>query len=140
RRASGHCQGVGSGRDHGRRGMGTSLDLRHRLLAEGARNRKSPGSEGVCLACGKEGALLKTVPDMVKGSLIPVGTDTTGRPKQGRDAALVSVNTPAQGRGGTLQLANTPLCEDCGVQTVASLNRLLADERHRRRGDDSVLT
>lgn len=108
--------------------------------AEVARNRKSSGSEGICLACGKEGSLLKTVPDMVKGSLIPVGTDTTGRPKQGRDAALVSVNTPAQGRGGTLQLANTPLCEDCGVQTVASLNRLLADERHRRRGDDSVLT
>lgn len=108
--------------------------------ADVARSRKSSGGEGVCLACGEVGSLLKTVPDMVKGTLIPVGIDSHGRPKRGRDAALVSVNTSAQGRGGTLQLGNTPLCEGCGSQAVAALNHLLSDERHRRRGDDSVLT
>lgn len=105
-----------------------------------ARERKGSGSEGMCLSCREVAPLLKTVPDMVKSSLIPVGVDTNGRPKRGRDAALVSVNTGAQGRGGVLQLANTPLCETCGSQAMAALNQLLSDERHRRRGDDSVLT
>ncbi|MFC4049057.1 type I-C CRISPR-associated protein Cas8c/Csd1 [Actinomadura syzygii] len=108
--------------------------------ADVARARKGSGNEGICLACGKVGSLLKTVPDMVKGPLIPVGIDANGRPKRGRNAALVSVNTPAQGRGGSVQLVNTPLCEDCGEQAIAALNRLLSDERHRLRGDDSVLT
>ncbi|QXJ21567.1 type I-C CRISPR-associated protein Cas8c/Csd1 [Actinomadura graeca] len=105
-----------------------------------ARRRKGSGDEGICLACGSIGPLLKTVPDMVKSSLIPVGIDTSGRSKRGRDAALISVNTGAQGRGGVLQLANTPLCETCGSQAMAALNHLLGNERHRRRGDDSVLT
>ncbi|GAA1579287.1 type I-C CRISPR-associated protein Cas8c/Csd1 [Actinomadura kijaniata] len=105
-----------------------------------ARNRKSSGQEGICLACHKHGPMLKTVPDMVKSTLIPVGVDAKGRPKRGRDAALVSVNTSAQGRGGDLQLVNTPLCEGCGAQAMAALNHLLGHERHRRRGDDSVLT
>ncbi|MFB7716232.1 type I-C CRISPR-associated protein Cas8c/Csd1 [Nocardia sp. NPDC056100] len=106
--------------------------------AQVARARKSSGTEGLCLSCGNVGTLLKTVPDMVKGNLIPVGVSTTGRPKPGRDAALVSVNTAAQGRAGKLQLVNTPLCEDCGSQAMATLNTMLADENHRRRSNDSV--
>jgi CRISPR-associated protein Csd1 len=108
--------------------------------AQEARRRKSSGGEGICLACGDTGPLLKTVPDMIKSSLIPVGIDSNGRPKRGRDAALISINTSAQGRSGVKQLANTPLCETCGAQAMAALNQLLSDERHRRRGEDSVLT
>ncbi|MFF4242738.1 type I-C CRISPR-associated protein Cas8c/Csd1 [Actinomadura geliboluensis] len=108
--------------------------------AQVARERKSSGGEGICLACGEVGPLLKTVPEMVKSSLVPVGIESNGRPKRGRDAALISVNTSAQGRGGTLQLANTPICETCGAQAMAALNHLLADEHHRRRGEDNVLT
>ncbi|WP_280380487.1 type I-C CRISPR-associated protein Cas8c/Csd1 [Nocardia wallacei] len=105
-----------------------------------AQARKSSGAEGLCLSCGAAGPVLKTIPDMVKGSLIPVGVDAKGRPKRGQDAALVSVNTTAQGRQGTLQLGNTPLCEDCGGTAVAALNRLLTHPRHHRRGEDTVLT
>ncbi|MEV4254541.1 type I-C CRISPR-associated protein Cas8c/Csd1 [Spirillospora sp. NPDC049652] len=105
-----------------------------------SRDRKSSGLQGLCLSCHREGSLLKTVPDMIKSSLIPVGVDSKGRPKRGRDAALISINTSAQGRGGQQQLGNTPLCEDCGAQVMAALNHLLSDARHRRRGDDSVLT
>ncbi|UAK31962.1 type I-C CRISPR-associated protein Cas8c/Csd1 [Nocardia asteroides] len=111
-----------------------------KLWAAVARIRKSSGGEGFCLSCMNLGPLLKTVPEMVKGSLIPVGVDASGRPKRGRDAALVSVNTSAQGRMGTLQLANTPLCEDCGGQAMAALNSLLSDPQRHRRGEDTVLT
>ncbi|WP_028478993.1 type I-C CRISPR-associated protein Cas8c/Csd1 [Nocardia sp. CNY236] len=110
-----------------------------RFWAQVARTRKSSGSEGFCLSCATVGPL-KTVPEMVKGSLIPVGIDAAGRPKRGRDAAVVSINTTAQGRMGTLQLANTPLCEDCGGHAMAALNSLLSDPRHHRRGEDNVLT
>ncbi|WP_182884221.1 type I-C CRISPR-associated protein Cas8c/Csd1 [Microbispora sp. H10885] len=106
--------------------------------AQVARDRKSSGNDGLCLGCGDYGALLKTIPEMVKGTLIPVGLDAAGRPKRGRDAALISVNTTAQGRMGTLQLANTPICEECGSAAMAGLNHLLSDDRHRRRGDDNV--
>ncbi|WP_066361054.1 type I-C CRISPR-associated protein Cas8c/Csd1 [Herbidospora mongoliensis] len=108
--------------------------------AQVARQRKSSGDDGLCLACGQLGPLLKTIPDMVKSTLIPVGLDAGGRPKRGRDAALVSVNTAAQGRGGTLQLANTPICEECGGSAMAGLNHLLSSDQHRRRGDDNVFT
>lgn len=122
---------------------GEQVHLRRSVVefwAQVARTRKGSGSEGICLSCGEVGALLKTVPDMVKGNLIPAGVDSKGREKRGRDAALVSVNTSAQARSGQLQLANTPLCEDCGAQAIAALNRILADEKHRRRGQDNVFT
>ncbi|MET8778975.1 type I-C CRISPR-associated protein Cas8c/Csd1 [Nocardia sp. NPDC004654] len=105
-----------------------------------ARARKSSGAEGLCLSCGTAGPLLKTIPDMVKGRLIPVGVDSHGRPKQGRDAALVSINTAAQGRMGAVQLVNTPVCEDCGATVMTALNDLLADPDQRRRGEDTVFT
>jgi CRISPR-associated protein Csd1 len=106
--------------------------------AEVARVRKSSGDDGLCLACAEYGPMLKTIPEMVKSTLIPVGVDTNGRPKRGRDAALISVNTAAQGRMGTLQLANTPICETCGSSAMAGLNDLLSSDQHRRRGDDNV--
>ncbi|MBF6062052.1 type I-C CRISPR-associated protein Cas8c/Csd1 [Nocardia terpenica] len=108
--------------------------------AQVAQARKSSGTERLCLSCFTAGPVLKTIPEMVKGTLIPVGVDSAGRPKRGRDAALVSVNTSAQGRMGTLQLVNTPICEDCGGKAMAALNSLLADPRHCRRGEDNVLT
>ncbi|MFC7742127.1 type I-C CRISPR-associated protein Cas8c/Csd1 [Nocardiopsis composta] len=47
--------------------------------------------QGECLSCGAHRMLLDSLPEPVKAGLIPVGTD------RGRDAQLVSVNTPAQG-------------------------------------------
>jgi len=92
------------------------------------------GSEATCLACGQAGAMFDSIPEPVKAGAIPVAS---GR---GRDSQLVSVNTQAQGRAGKLQLSATPICVECGRQAMAALNALLADDRHRRRASDSVLT
>nr|WP_246461016.1 type I-C CRISPR-associated protein Cas8c/Csd1 [Nocardia transvalensis] len=102
--------------------------------------RKKSGSDGLCLACGEPGPLLTSMPQMIAGALIPVGVDNKGRPKRGRDAAIVSINTPAQGRSGTIKLANTPLCADCGNGAMAALTDLLSDPDQRRRGEDTVIT
>lgn len=104
--------------------------LWQQVVSERKRRRES---QGLCLVCGEAGPLLDTIPASVKAGAIPVAG---GR---GRDAQLVSINKPAQGRGGVLQLANTPLCERCGNLMMATLNDLLADERHRYRCPDSVL-
>lgn len=98
------------------------------------RERKSSSSgHGICLACGKPGPLLDTIPEPVKSGAIPVAN---GR---GRDAQLISINKTAQGRGGIIQLANTPICDTCGGLAMAALNALLADPHHHYRGTDSVL-
>jgi CRISPR-associated protein Csd1 len=99
-----------------------------------ARGRKSSASSGTCLVCKTDGPLLGTIPETVKSGAIPAGT---GR---GRDAALVSVNSPAQGRGGRIQLASAPVCARCGSAAMGALNSLLADEVSRYRMADSVLT
>jgi len=88
--------------------------------------------QGECLSCGAHRMLLDSLPEPVKAGLIPVGAD------RGRDAQLVSVNTPAQGRGGRIQLADIPLCEECGAGSVAVLNALLAERSHRYRAPDAV--
>lgn len=102
--------------------------------AEVALERKSSAGAGICLVCGTAGALLDTIPEMVKAGAIPAGS---GR---GRDAALVSVNKPAQGRGGKRQLASAPVCDRCGSAAMSSLNALLADGKSRYRTADAVLT
>ena len=99
------------------------------------RERKSQSAgDGICLVCGQQAPLLDTIPETVKSGAIPAGS---GR---GRDAQLVSVNKPAQGRGGKLQLASAPVCDRCGSAAMSALNALLADEAHRHRTADSVLT
>ncbi|WP_190233101.1 type I-C CRISPR-associated protein Cas8c/Csd1 [Streptomyces avicenniae] len=105
-----------------------------RLWSTIVRERKggAAGASALCLVCGKVGSLLATIPEPVKKGLIP----STGG---SNEAQLVSVNTEAQGRNGSIQLVNTPVCDRCGGRTMAALNHLLADERHRRRFPDSVL-
>ncbi|WP_026341520.1 type I-C CRISPR-associated protein Cas8c/Csd1 [Actinomadura atramentaria] len=101
--------------------------------ADVVRERKSAGgTRGVCLSCGKDGDLLDTIPEPIKGGAIPSSSGRT------RDAQLVSINKPAQGRGGVIQLGNTPICGRCGGQAMSVLNVLLADPDHRFRGSDAV--
>ncbi|GAB3474523.1 type I-C CRISPR-associated protein Cas8c/Csd1 [Nocardiopsis coralliicola] len=96
-------------------------------------HRKSRRSaRGHCLSCGREDALLDSLPEPIKSGAIPTGK------ARGRDAQIVSINKSAQGRGGRTQLADIPLCEPCGAGSAAVLNALLADEDHRYRGTDSV--
>lgn len=100
--------------------------------ADTVRARKAGSSAvGLCLVCGESGALLATIPESVKKGIIPSNGATN-------EAQLVSINAAAQGRGGVLQLVNTPVCERCGSRAMAALNRLLADDKHRRRGTESV--
>ncbi|MFG2860367.1 type I-C CRISPR-associated protein Cas8c/Csd1 [Streptomyces sioyaensis] len=93
--------------------------------------KANSGIMGVCLVCEGEGELLTTIPESIKSGAIPTSA-------VGRDAQLVSINASAHGRGGALQLVNTPICETCGSRSMAALNLLLADERHRRRAAQSV--
>lgn len=97
-----------------------------------ARRKGSDAGQGVCLACGREGTLLDTIPEPVKAGAIPV---PGGR---GRDTVLVSVNKTSQGRGGRIQLADVPICDACGSRATAVLNSLLATTEHRYRTTDSV--
>lgn len=97
-----------------------------------AQRKGSDAGQGVCLACGREGTLLDTIPEPVKAGAIPVAD---GR---GRDTVLVSVNKTSQGRGGRIQLADIPICDGCGSTATAVLNSLLATEEHRYRTSDSV--
>ena len=98
------------------------------------RERKSKQQRaGHCLVCGEHAPLLDSLPGSVRPGAIPV-------PKgRGDSGQLVSVNAPAQGRDGIIQLASIPICEACGGTSIAVLNSLLADERHRHRMRDSVL-
>ncbi|MFE2498827.1 type I-C CRISPR-associated protein Cas8c/Csd1 [Streptomyces scopuliridis] len=116
---------------HSGRWLHQSASAQHAWAAT-VRARKAGGQiPGICLICGQDGELLATIPESIKSGAIP----TSGL---GKDAQLMSVNAPAQGRSGALQLVNTPVCERCGSRAMAALNLLLADEKHRRRGADSV--
>lgn len=100
-----------------------------------ARQRKGGTEErsGLCLACGTHAALLATIPEPVKKGAVP----TAGGSNEGQ---LVSINAAAQGRDGITQLTNTPICHTCGGRAMASLNHLLASQRHSRRfREDGVL-
>ncbi|AIA06578.1 type I-C CRISPR-associated protein Cas8c/Csd1 [Streptomyces noursei] len=109
-----------------------SLASAQKAWASWVRNRKADGgARDVCLVCEQEGELLATIPESVNAGAIP----TSG---QSRKAQLVSINAAAHGRGGVVQLVNTPICELCGSRSMAALNLLLADDRHRRRTAESV--
>ncbi|MHB6912780.1 type I-C CRISPR-associated protein Cas8c/Csd1 [Streptomyces sp. DB-54] len=93
------------------------------------------GAVGVCLVCGRPGALVDSLPDSVMTGVFP---KVEGVDKKAK-AQLVSVNAPAFERAGGEQLAHTPLCAVCGSRAVAALNALLSDERHRRRVAPAVM-
>ncbi|GAA2058221.1 type I-C CRISPR-associated protein Cas8c/Csd1 [Streptomyces cheonanensis] len=95
------------------------------------RRRKGDRTErsGLCLVCGTHAPLLSTIPEPIKKGAVP----TAGGSNEGQ---LISINATAQGRQGITQLANTPICHTCGGRAMASLNHLLASDRHSRRFRD----
>ncbi|MBB1245264.1 type I-C CRISPR-associated protein Cas8c/Csd1 [Streptomyces durbertensis] len=106
-----------------------------KFWAEVVRQRKGGSEErsGLCLVCGTHAQLLATIPEPVKKGSVP----TVGGSNEGQ---LVSINAASQGRRGITQLGNTPICHTCGGRSMASLNHLLASERHSRRfREDGVL-
>jgi CRISPR-associated protein Csd1 len=86
---------------------------------EVARRKGSTVGTGLCLACGRLGPLLDTLPGKVPSRLVPGATN---------DAALISVNADVFGYDLTTQLGASPLCMSCGEAVTAGLIRALGPE------------
>ena len=93
---------------------------------------KGTGSTGECLICGKVGPVVDTLPQMVKGPLVPGG--------QSSGVAPISVNAEAFGYNLTIGLAHVPVCVTCARAIPAALNDLLADEGRSKRAASTVST
>ncbi len=93
---------------------------------------KSVGAQGECLVCGSVGSLVATLPQGVKGTLIP-GGQTSG-------VAPISINAPAFGFNLTTGLAHVPICAACAQSIPVALNHLLSDETRTERSTNTATT
>lgn len=93
-------------------------------------DRKGAANVGLCLVCGRVGALLDTMPGKVPASLVPGATN---------DASLVSINERVFGYDLSMQLRNTPLCLGCGEQIARGLHDVLQRHAATYAGQDSRL-
>ena len=93
---------------------------------------KGSGIIGECLICGRVGAVVDTLPQMVKGTLVPGG--------RAGGVAPISVNASAFGYGLTKGLAHVPICLACAQAVPAALNHLLSDEGRRKRTSSTATT
>ncbi len=73
---------------------------------------------GLCLACGRVGALLNRMPQALPKALVP-GAE--------QEVALVSANKPIHDYDFSEGLGTAPICVDCGRAAVANLQSILAD-------------
>lgn len=93
---------------------------------------KSGGQQGICLVCGMSGVLVDTMPQPVKGTLVPGG--------QSSGIAPISINETAFGFGLTTGLRHVPLCTACAQAIPTALNRLLSDGTRTERTTDTATT
>lgn len=103
-----------------------------RFWATHVRVKKSGGQEGLCLVCGETGQLAGSLPQKVKGPLVPGGE------KSG--VAPISINEEVYGYGLNKGLGQVPICADCAQAIPASLNALLGDEDRSRGTSESRVT
>ncbi len=94
--------------------------------------RKGRGTSGTCLVCGNPGMLVDTLPQMVRGPLIPGG--------QSSGVAPISINAPAFGYNLSTGLAHVPVCNQCARGIPAAFNSLLSDEARRHVSESTVTT
>ncbi len=94
--------------------------------------RKGSGEHGTCLICGRSGALIETIPQMVKGPYVPGG--------QSSGVAPISINAAPFGFDLTVGLVHVPICTACARSIPLALNSLLSDERRVRRSKDAATT
>jgi CRISPR-associated protein Csd1 len=92
-----------------------------RFWATVAGGRKGLGRSGVCLVCGRNQPLLKTIPQQVQQRWVPGATQS---------ASLVSVNEAVHGFELQKFLGHTPICVDCGLRVMAALTALLSSPTH----------
>ncbi|WP_246538758.1 type I-C CRISPR-associated protein Cas8c/Csd1 [Saccharopolyspora endophytica] len=84
--------------------------------AEVAR-RKTGGTTGLCLVCGRDGVLAETVPGNLSKRLVPGAAN---------NPALISVNERVFGYQLTTGLHHTPICLACGDAMNTALTELLS--------------
>ncbi len=92
--------------------------------------KKSTKRIGVCLVCGEPGNLVATLPQSVKGTLIP-GGHTSG-------VAPISINEAVYGYDLRDGLGHVPVCVDCAQAIPVALEFLLSDSDHVRRTPQSA--
>ncbi|GAB3810834.1 type I-C CRISPR-associated protein Cas8c/Csd1 [Micromonospora zhanjiangensis] len=92
-----------------------------RYWATVAGGRKGSGQSGLCLVCGQDKPLLKTIPLQVPQRWLPGAT---------QGASLVSINASVHGYELQKFLGNTPICLDCGLKFMSAFTTLLSSERH----------
>lgn len=90
-----------------------------RFWAGEAVGRKGSTREGLCLVCGQNGRLLQTIPQQLPTRLVPGASN---------NASLVSLNKAVHGYNLQEQLVHVPICTNCGLQSMAALESLLAGE------------
>ncbi len=100
--------------------------------ARHASEKKGSGRQGVCLVCGRTGALVETLSQMVKGHFAPGG--------QSSGVAPISINEGVFGFGLRKGLDHVPICETCGNAIPAALNDLLGDPTRTHRDDVAATT
>jgi CRISPR-associated protein Csd1 len=93
----------------------------HDFWAGAAIGRKGLGARGICLVCGTEGELLKTLPQQLPKHLVPGATQSP---------ALSSVNKATHGFNLATDLRHTPICAICGRRATTALQYLLSDADH----------
>ncbi|MET7769288.1 type I-C CRISPR-associated protein Cas8c/Csd1 [Nocardia sp. NPDC005366] len=88
--------------------------------AECVGEAKGSGRAGLCMICGRNGALANTIPAKVSAALVPGASN---------DAALVSVNERVFGYDLAAQLTHIPICLSCSDDLMGGLTSLLSS-RH----------
>jgi len=101
----------------------TDSDALWQLWQTVVEERKSGGDirHGLCLACGRVGALLNRMPQALPKALVP-GAD--------QEVALISANKSIHTYDFSEGLGTAPICVGCGRAAVANLQTILADPTH----------
>lgn len=92
---------------------------------------KGASRYGPCLICGHEGTLVDSLPQVVKGPLIPGG--------QSSGVAPISINESAYGYGLRKGLGQVPICTGCGQAIPTALNHLLTAPERSNQTPDAAL-
>ncbi len=98
---------------------------------KGTRSADSSTREGLCLVCGQQGPLAKTVPGSIPGSLLPGAANKV---------RVISVNDHAFGYDGVKGLEHSPLCFTCADNIVTGAVYVLSRNRIAWPGQQSVTT
>lgn len=93
---------------------------------------KASGARSACLICGHVGTLVDTLPQMIKGPLVPGG--------QSSGVAPISVNAAAFGFNLSTGLSHVPVCNECARAIPAAFNDLLGDGARRHRSESAATT